>query len=65
MCNFFLGFREFGPSNFFGPRRKVVLCEEDNTWTLVLRSFNKLREVGFHPTCFTLDLRAMLMFRLV
>ena len=35
-----------GPSDFFGPRRKTVLRDEDNTWTLVLKSFDKLREIG-------------------
>ena len=34
-----------GPSDFFGSRRKVVLRGEGNTWTSVLRSFDKLREV--------------------
>ena len=27
-CNFFLGFRTIGPSDFFGPRSKVVLRNE-------------------------------------
>ena len=40
-------FKDHGrSSDFFGPRRKVVLCIEDNTWAPVLRSFDKLREVG-------------------
>ena len=43
---FFLRFTEIRPSNFFGPRSKVVLLIEDYTWALVLRSFDKLREVG-------------------
>ena len=34
------------PSDSFGARRKVVLRGEGNTWTPVLRSFDKLREVG-------------------
>ena len=46
MCNFSLGFREFGPSDRFGPRRKVVLCGEDNAWIPVLGVFDKLHEVG-------------------
>ena len=53
-CDFFrerestfsLGFLEIGPSDFFGPRRKTVLRGEDNAWTPILRSFDKLREVG-------------------
>ena len=28
------------------PRRKAVLRGEDNSWTPVLRSFDKLHEVG-------------------
>ena len=35
-----------GPSEFFGPRRKVALRGEDNAWTAVLGSLDKLREVG-------------------
>ena len=31
---------------FLGPRRKEVLRGEGNAWTPVLRSFDKLREVG-------------------
>ena len=46
MCNFSLRFREIGPSDFVRPRRKVVLRSEDYAWTLVLRSFDKLGEVG-------------------
>ena len=34
-----------GPSDFFGPRRKVVLHGKDYAWAPVLGSFNKLREV--------------------
>ena len=48
-----LGLRSIRPSDSFRPRRKVVLCGESNAWTLVLRSFDKLRDVGFYPTCFT------------
>ena len=33
-------------SNFFGARRKVALRSEAYAWALVLRSFDKLREVG-------------------
>ena len=42
---FSLRSRVVRPSEFFGPRRKVVLCSEGNTWAPVLRSFDKLREV--------------------
>ena len=44
--NFSLRSRAIGPSDFFGARMKAVLRGEDNTWTPVLGSFNKLREVG-------------------
>ena len=44
--NFSLGLRAIGPSDFFGPRSKVVLRIEDYTWAPVSGSFNKLREVG-------------------
>ena len=35
-----------GPSDFVKPRRKVVLCSEGFVWVPVLRSFDKIREVG-------------------
>ena len=44
--NFSLRSRAIGPSDFFGARRKAVLRGEDNTWTPVLGSFDKIREVG-------------------
>ena len=34
------------PSDFFLPRRKAILRGEGNAWAPVLRSFDKLREVG-------------------
>ena len=46
VCDFSLRSRAIGPSDFFGPRRKIVLLGEDYAWALVLGSFNKLREVG-------------------
>ena len=45
VSHFFVGFWDIRPSDSFEPRRKVVLREEDNTWTPVLRSFDKLRVV--------------------
>ena len=33
-------------SDFFGARRKVALRSETYAWAPVLRSFDKLREVG-------------------
>ena len=44
VCDFFLGFWEIGPSDFFGARRKVALRSEAYTWAPVLRSFDKLCE---------------------
>ena len=44
--NFSLGFRSIGQSDYFGPRRKVVLRSEGFAWVPVLGSFDKLREVG-------------------
>ena len=46
MSDFSLKSRAIGPSEFFRPRRKVVLRIEDYTWAPVLRSFDKIREVG-------------------
>ena len=43
---FSLGLRPIGSSDFFGTRRKVALRGEDYAWAPVLRSFDKLREVG-------------------
>ena len=44
--HFSLGFWTIQPSDSFGTRRKVVLRGEANAWTLVLGSFDKLRDVG-------------------
>ena len=44
--DFSLDFWLIRPSDFFGGRRKVALRSEAYTWAPVLRSFNKLREVG-------------------
>ena len=46
VCGFSLGLRAIRPSEFVGARRKAVLRGEGNAWAPVLRSFNKLREVG-------------------
>ena len=37
------------PSAVFGTRRKAALREEVYAWTLDLRSFDKLLEVGVSP----------------
>ena len=44
--DFSLNFWAIRPSEFDGARRKAVLRGESNEWTPVLRSFDKLREVG-------------------
>ena len=41
-----LDFWAIRPSEFFGARSKVVLRDEGNAWAPVLRSFEKIREVG-------------------
>ena len=46
MCNFSLGFRLIGPSDFFGPRSKVVLRNEGFAWVPVSGSLDKLCEIG-------------------
>ena len=55
----------FGPSDLFGPRSKVVLHIEDYTWAPVSGVFDKLREVGVYPTCFTLCLSVFIMLELI
>ena len=40
-----VGFREIGPSDSFGARKKVVLRDKGNAWTPVSWSFDKLHEV--------------------
>ena len=44
--DFSLRFRSIGSSDFFGPRRKVVLRGKGNAWAPISWSFEKLREVG-------------------
>ena len=46
VCAFSLRLRAIRPSEFIGTRRKVVLRGEGNAWAPILRSFDKLREVG-------------------
>ena len=44
--DFSLDFWLIRPSDFFGARRKSALRSEAYAWAPVLRSFDKLREVG-------------------
>ena len=46
VSDFSLRSRAIRQSDFFGPRRKVVLRIEDNVWAPVSWSFDKLCEVG-------------------
>ena len=46
MTFFSLEFLAIRPSEFFGAKRKVVLRDEAYAWAPVLRSFDKIREVG-------------------
>ena len=46
VCNLSLRSRPIESSDFFEPRRKVVLHGEGNVWAPVSWSFDKLREVG-------------------
>ena len=64
-CIFSLDFRSIGPSDFFGARRKVVLCDEGNAWAPVLRSFDKLREVGVSSYFFYTLFKCFVMYELV
>ena len=62
---FSLDFRSIGPSDFFGARRKVVLHDEGNAWTPVLRSLEKIREVGVSSYLFYTLFKCFVMFKLV
>ena len=65
-CSFSLGLRAIRPSEFFGTRRKVALRGEAYEWTLILRSFDKLREVGvLSYLSFTLCLSVFMMLELI
>ena len=48
--SFFLDSWEIRPSAVVGTRREAALRGEGFAWVLDLRSFDKLREVGFLPT---------------
>ena len=66
MCDFSLGFWAIRPSEFFGTRRKVALRGEAYEWAPVLRSFDKLHEVGVSSyLSFTLCLSVFMMFELI
>ena len=48
-CSLSLKYRAIRPSAVFRTRRKVVLRGASYAWTLDLRSFDKLREIGVSP----------------
>ena len=65
MCGFSLRLRAIRPSEFFGTRRKVALRGEAYTWAPVLRSFDKLCEVGVSSyLSFTICLSVFMMLEL-
>ena len=47
--DFSLKYRTIRPLAVFGTRRKAALRGAGYAWTLDLRSFDKIREVGFSP----------------
>ena len=63
--SFSLRSRVIGPSEFFGPRSKVVLRSEGFAWVPVLRCFDKLREVGVLSYLGYTLFKCFVMFRLV
>ena len=66
MTSFSLDFREIRPSEFVGTRSKAVLRSEGFAWAPVLRSFDKLLEVGVSSyLSFTLWLSVFTMFELI
>ena len=66
MCSFSLGFWAIRRSEFFGARRKVALRGEAYEWAPVLRSFDKLHEVGVSSYfIFTLCLSVFMMLELI
>ena len=46
ISSFSLDLQAIRPSEFFGARSKAALREEAYVWAPILRSFDKLREVG-------------------
>ena len=64
-CTFSLDFRSIGQSDLFGARRKVILRNEGNVWASVLRSFDKVHEVGVSSYLFYTLFKCFVMFELV
>ena len=65
-CDFSLSFWAIRPSKFFEARRKAALRGETYEWAPVLRSFDKLLDVGVSSyLSFTLCLSVFMMFELI
>ena len=65
-CSFSLSFRAIRLSEFFGARRKVAQRGEAYEWAPVLRSFDKLGEVGVSSyLSFILCLSVFMMLELI
>ena len=65
-CSFSLSLRAIRLSEFFGARRKVALRGEAYEWAPVLRSFDKLGELGVSSyLSFILCLSVFMMLELI
>ena len=66
VSGFSLGLQAIRPSEFFRTRRKVALRGETYAWAPVLKSFDKLREIGVSSyLSFTLCLSVFMMLELI
>ena len=64
--DFSLGLRAIRPSEFVRTRSKAAICDEAYAWASVLRSFDKICEVGVSSYLnFTLYLSVFMMFELI
>ena len=66
VSSFYLDLRAIRHSKLFGARRKVVLRDKAYAWASVIRSSDKLREVGVPSyLSFTLCLSVFMMLELI
>ena len=66
VTSFSLDLQAIRPSKFFGARRKSDLRDKAYAWASVLRSFDKLHEVGVSSyLSFTLCLSVFMMLELI
>ena len=63
--SFSLRSRAIGPSEFFGLRSKAALLSKGFAWVPVLRSFDKLHEVGVLSYLSYTLFKCFVIFRLV